>query len=156
VHEYGAAGPDVGGPTEVVAGRPVVVLAVDVQQADGLGPRRTYSRAAFGDQVDAGVGHIGQELVPGGRAAEHRPVDERIDGHDPSASGSGRQHDRRPALVAADLDDGPVGGAGGLPEGERLRLGQPARDGPGPLPYRDEAGVLRGGRSHDSPSVSAR
>lgn len=153
MHEHGAAGPDVVRPAQVVAHRPVVVLAVDVQQPDQLVPTRTYSRAALGDQLDVGAVHVGQELVPGGRAAEQRPVDERVDGDD---LGTGGEHDRRATLMAADLDHGPVSGAGGLPQGEGLRAGQPARDRRGPFPYRNESGVRPSIDGHDSPRVSAR
>ena len=70
-------------PAQVVGERPVVVLAVDVEQIDVPGPPRPQPRAELGfegdDILDPRVAHVALELLAGGRPAEQAAVDERVD-----------------------------------------------------------------------------
>ena len=78
-----------------------------------------------------------EELARAG-AAEQPTLHERVDRHDLAATSAdrAREHDRRAALVAADLDDQRAVAklGGGVPQQRGLVLGQPAGDRGGERP----------------------
>ena len=146
-------------PAQVVRQRPVVVLAVDVEEVDRLPPARPQLGALGLPQLDPvghpGGGQVGQEHLPGRQAAEHRAADERIDRHHPGPGGG--QHHGGAALMAADLDDQPAGRHRDrlLPQQPGLLVGQPAADAAGDGQHVGERGQLLGRHARQA-TASAR
>ena len=122
--------------------RPVVVLAVDVEQVERPGPRRPGRRGVVAHQLDRVVHpchrDVPLEVVAGATAAEQAAVDEGVDRDEPAPARAERvrEHDGGAAAVAADLHrDGPGRQRPGLLVEQRgLTLGEPAGNAVGERP----------------------
>ena len=149
MHQHRASGAQEAVPQQVVGEGPVVVLAVDVEVVDRLGPTGPGLRRVLLDVAhhlaDRGAVEVGEELLLRRRPAEEPTLDERVDRHDLAATGLRHpaEHDGGAALVAADLEQrrarAQVGGL--VVQQPRLVAGEPAGDLVGDRPDLVEGGA---------------
>ena len=148
------AGPQERAPPQVVGEGPHVVLAVDVEEVDGLCPAGSRPARVLLDRShgrrDAGPLEVGPEPLPGRGATEEPTVDERVDGDHLAARGQrhpAEQHGRA-TLVTADLEQsGTRARRRGLVEQQPpLVAREPTRNGVRQGPGDLEVGGLGGGR----------